>query len=391
MAERLRRTPPLDSFGFAVEAACVEQESLAILPIGATVALTPLPSTSRTHPDRRDLQVVLGSAPERISVQSSRPARRPANWVRKLTALHATLTPALEQAGCALLPGVSPIAPWPATDGASPACLRAGLRLDLPFDRAGDFGKLISAVRLVLPLIPAICAATPFRDGRNTGHRSARLRACLDLYDAFPERVGGFIPEAVFEQADHDREVLGPIAQAAARLDRAALPDLQSLDWRAATTAFEPNVVSIHAIDAQENAAADMAVLEFILAVLKAQLAGRWVSNYLQRAWSTDDLMAIMTITIKEGCQAVLTNKDYLLMFGLMKQEDVPAARLLQHLFVELYGELGENARGHIGMIIEHGDLATRILARAGKRPGIERLRSVYQQLAASRMGVAFR
>lgn len=334
---------------------------------------------------------MMGSAPERISVQSCRPARRPANWVRKLNALYATLTPALEQAGCTLLPGVSPIAPWPATDGPSPACQRAGLRLDLPFDRPGDFGRLIAAVRLVLPLIPAVAAATPFRDGRNTGHRSARLRACLDLYDAFPERVGGFIPEAVFEQADHDREVLGPIAQAAARLDRTATPDLQSLDWRAATTAFDPNVVSIHAIDAQENAAADMAVLEFILTLLKAQIAGRWVSNYLQRAWSTDDLMGMMSTTIKEGCQAVLTNKDYLLMFGLMKQEDVPAARLLQHLFVELYSELSENARSHIGLIIEHGDLATRILARTGKRPSIEKLRSAYAQVASCRTGAAFR
>lgn len=391
MAERLRRIPLLDSFGFAVEAACVQLDTMGPLPISAAVVQTPLPPTSRTHPDRRDLQVATGSSPESIMVQSIRPARRPANWVRKLNALHAALSPALELAGGQLVPGVSPFAPWPLIDGPTPACHRAGLRLDLPFDRPGDFGKLMAAVRMVLPLIPAIAASSPFRDGRPSGHRSARLRACLDLYDAFPERVGGFIPEAVFEQADHDREVLGPIAQALTRHGREAMPDLQPLDWRAASTTFEPNVISIHAIDAQENAAADMAVLEFILALLRAHVAGRWVSNYLQRAWSTDDLMSIMSFTIKDGSQAVLTNKDYLFMFGLMKQEDVPAAKLLQHLFVELYAELSENARTHIGLIIEHGDLATRLLARTGKRPGVEKLRSVYAQLAACRTGAAFR
>ena len=94
------------------------------------------------------------------------------------------------------------------------------------------------------------------------------------------------------------------------------------------------------------------------------------------------DLLAILLNTIKEGDRSVISNRDYLVMFGLLKQERMPALKLLQCLFVDLYGDLSANARQHIGMVLEHGCLASRILARTGKRPSHERIRSAYADLA---------
>ncbi len=390
MAERKRRPPLLDAFGFAAPCTAVHPATLEPLAAGGDLAATPLPATSRTHPERQDLTLAEGCDTASIIIRSSRPARRPANWVRKVQALQSALTPAVERHGALLLPSGSPVAPWGASEPI-PGCLQRALRLDLHFDRAEDFGRLHAAVRLVLPLIPAIAAATPMREGRVTGILSNRLRACLDLYDRFPERVGGFIPEAVFDQAEHDRAILGPIARSAAAAGRAEPPDPQMLNLRAATAHFEQGILSIHAIDAQENSAADMAVLEFIIAILKALVGGRWVSTYLQRAWGTDDLAAILLTTIHDGTHAIVTNRDYLLMFGLMKQEEATADRLLQHLFVELYGELSENARVHISLIIEQGCLAERLSVRLGHDPGAQRLREAFAALAACRTDGPFR
>ena len=49
------------------------------------------------------------------------------------------------------------------------------VHLNLPFDGDEEFGRLHAAIRLVLPLIPALSASTPMLDGRITGFLDTRL------------------------------------------------------------------------------------------------------------------------------------------------------------------------------------------------------------------------
>jgi hypothetical protein len=65
-----------------------------------------------------------------------------------------------------------------------------------------------------------------------------------------------------------------------------------------------------------------------------------------------------------------------------MGHEGISAGKLWQHLFVELYGDLSDNARTHIAHILEHGCLARRILDRTGPTPDRAQLRAVYAELA---------
>jgi hypothetical protein len=389
MAERARPIPLLDTFRFSAAYSCVEANGLAAADLAERIASNPLPRTSRTHPDRGDLSISAPS-PVGLMVHSARAARRPANWVRKLQALHAALDKPLAEADAVLLPGPSPMQDHGSMETA-PMLMRQGLRLIIPFSRPGDFGKLMAAVRVALPLLPAYSASTPFAGGTATGTRSTRLQRWTEASAGHPERSGAFIPEPHFDRADHDREVLGPIMQGFARNGDDPGLDPQDLDWRAATVLSEPDAIAIHAIDMQENPAADMAVLEFTLAVLRALCSGRWVSSYLQRAWDSDDLGAIMRSTIAEGSGALITNRDYLLMFGLMKQEELTAAKLVQHLFVELYGDLSENARTRIALILEHGELGARLQDHAGARPSAEHIAATARALAYCRTGASFR
>ncbi|MBK8497934.1 MAG: hypothetical protein IPL52_03740 [Flavobacteriales bacterium] len=257
------------------------------------------------------------------------------------------------------------------------------LRLDVHFDKAAEFNKAHAALRLLMPLIPALAASSPIHEGRSTGYHSSRLDARKHASDRLPELMGGsLVPEAIFEPEEYDRAILGPIAQALGPHDPNGILDPQEMNARGVTVNFDRGTLTLHVIDAQECPSANMAIVELIIAVLKALVGGRWASTYLQRAWSAEDLDAILLDTIRHGDRAIISNRDYLLMFGLLQQDSMPALKLWQHLFVDLYSELGPAARTWLDHILEHGCLASRIMARIGARPSTEKLRTAYAALA---------
>ena len=254
--------------------------------------------------------------------------------------------------------------------------------LNLPFANDDEFSKLHAAIRLLLPIIPALSASSPILDGKATGFLDSRMEAYLHHQEKLPELMGSLIPEAVFSQEDYYRTIFSPIAQAMAPFDTENVMDHHFANSRGAIARFDRGAIEIRVIDIQECPAADLAIAELIVAVLKALASGRWVSSYLQRAWNENDLLPIFLQVIKDAGGSVIANRDYLLMFGLMKQDHMHVGKLWQHLFVELYGDLSENCRQHVGHILEHGCLASRILKRTGKTPSHEVLVDVYRELA---------
>jgi hypothetical protein len=110
--------------------------------------------------------------------------------------------------------------------------------------------------------------------------------------------------------------------------------------------------------------------------------SGRWVSSYLQRAWSENDLLPIFLQVIKDAGR--VRDRQPRLPADVRVDEAGPhdVGKLWQHLFVELYGELSENCRQHVGHILEHGCLASRILKRTGRTPSHDDLVRVYRELA---------
>ncbi len=254
--------------------------------------------------------------------------------------------------------------------------------LNLPFANDTEFSKLHAAIRLLLPIIPAISASSPILDGKATGFLDARMEAYLHHQERLPELMGSLIPEAVFSQEEYYRAIFSPIAQAMAPYDTEKVMDHHFANSRGAIARFDRGAIEIRVIDIQECPGADLAVAELIVTVLKAMANGRWVSSYLHRAWSENDLLPIFLHVIKDAGNAVIANRDYLIMFGLMKQEQMSAQKIWQHLFVEVYGDLSEGCRQHIAHILEHGCLAARILAHTGKEPSHEKLVSVYSELA---------
>ncbi len=404
MPPRKRRFPLFSAYSLSVEYAIVDRTTLQVLPL-AHVVLEALANMPVLEGERRDVELAPGVAGHSLVLRSTKVMRKLPKWGPKLAALAAQVQGVLNAHNAMLLPGGAhpfylPLRDASAGNALTPAVRTVcdalfdtrkhgwsndqALRLGLHFDKADEFAKAHAAVRLLLPLIPGLTAASPILEGRITDAMDARLEAYFNAFARVPELVGPMVPEAVFDTDAHDRAILSPIAQALAAHDPENVLDAHGMDARGATTQFDPGIVYLHVIDAQESPNADLAVVEFIIAVLKALVNGRWVSNYLQRAWAAEDLQAILLDTVKEGDHATIGNRDYLLMFGLMQQEGMPALKVWQHLFVELYPELSPAARTHIAHILEHGTLATRILARTGERPTADKLRDAYAALAQS-------
>lgn len=254
--------------------------------------------------------------------------------------------------------------------------------LNLPFANDQEFGRLHSAIRMVLPIIPALSASSPILDGKPTGLMDSRMEAYLHHQERLPQLMGSLIPEAVFTQEDYYRTVFDPIGRALAPFDTGHVMDHHFANSRGAIARFDRGAIEIRVVDVQECPGADLAIAEMIVAALKAMVEGRWVSNYLQRAWHESDLLALFKDVIKDAGQATIVNKDFLIMFGLMR-EKATAQELWQHLFTELQDELSPGARERITHILTHGCLARRILKHAGPDPSAASITAVYRELAA--------
>ena len=135
-------------------------------------------------------------------------------------------------------------------------------------------------------------------------------------------------------------------------------------------------------VDIQECPGADIAIAELIVATLKALVSGRWVSNYLQRAWHHNDLLTIFKAVIKDAGATPITSKEFLLMFGL-DRPSATAGELWSHLFAEVGSDLSADSRKAITHILQQGCLAQRILKRTGTHPEAALITEVYKELAS--------
>jgi carboxylate-amine ligase len=255
------------------------------------------------------------------------------------------------------------------------------VHLNLPFANDIEFGRLHTAIRLLLPIIPAMSASSPILDGQPTGYMDSRMEAYLHHQERLPELMGSLIPEAVLTEEEYYREIFGPIGKALAPFDEQGIMDHEFANSRGAIARFDRGAIEIRVVDIQECPAADLAIAELIVETLKALVDQRWVSNYLQRAWHQKDLLAIFQDVIRHASETKLHNTDFLLMFG-MEQEEATASELWRHIFNEVKEGMSEQGQAGIRHILDHGCLAKRILKRTGLLPEKEQIIAVYKELA---------
>ena len=266
------------------------------------------------------------------------------------------------------------------------------VHLNLPFADDDEFGRLHAAIRLVLPIIPALAASTPYLEGHRTDHLDGRLHVYRHNQDRIPEMVGSVIPEAVFTEAAYEERIFAPVLAALAPHDPGRVLKKYFANSRGAIARFDRGSIEIRLIDLQECPTADLAVVALIVAVVRALVEERWSPLAAQQAWDERRLARILDACIVDADLAVIDDGDYTAAFGLDRpghsasQEPGDAPRTARGVWAHLLGQVGDALPARYGSAIEHilthGTLARRLVAALGPRPGREALRAVYAELA---------
>ena len=264
------------------------------------------------------------------------------------------------------------------------------MHINLPFDGDEEFARLHGAIRVILPLLPALAASSPIVEGRPTGLLDNRLEFYRHNCRRIPEVTGRVIPEGAASRADYDRLILGPMYDAVAPQDPEGLLRHEWLNARGAIARFERSAVEIRLLDVQECPRADLAVAAMVVAAVRALAFGRWSTIEDQRAVSTEALETALLSCIRDGERAEIADPSLLRALGPAAPRD-PGPIAAGDLWKRIYDRLREldadpdladpEVAEPLALILDRGPLARRILGDLGDDPPRSAIAATYDDL----------
>jgi glutamate---cysteine ligase / carboxylate-amine ligase len=253
------------------------------------------------------------------------------------------------------------------------------MHINLPFADDAEFARLHAAVRLVLPLLPALAASSPLAEGRATGFMDYRLDVYRHNADRVPALAGDVIPETVESRADYERRILEPMYREIAPLDPAGVLRYEWLNSRGAIARFDRNAIEVRLADAQECPQQDIAIAAATIAVIEALYAQRWSSAASHRAIATERLRDTLVACTTGAEETLIEDAQYLRLFGLGAQR-CRADELWRHLLAEC-ADARAWWRPRVAFILDRGTLARRILRAHRGDMSHARMHEVYGRL----------
>ena len=255
--------------------------------------------------------------------------------------------------------------------------------INLPFADDEEFAALHDAIRIVLPLIPALAASTPVLDGRWTGLLDTRLEHYRVNARRIPSVTGQVVPESVASRARYESQILDPLYRDIAPYDTEGILQYEWLNARGAIARFDRMAIEIRVTDAQEYPAADLAIAGAVSAVLKALIENHWTAAGPRRDMSTERLARLFRATSRHAERARIDDAEYLALFGCRKA--AMSAASLWHLLCEqtdgLDAFLDADTTRALEVILHKGPLARRIIDAVGEQCRLEDLRACYRVL----------
>ncbi len=266
--------------------------------------------------------------------------------------------------------------------------------LNLSFDGDEEFGELHAAIRLLLPLIPAIAASSPYLDGKYTGYRDARIEVYRHNQDKVPEITGQVIPEQAYSYDEYNKMIFDKVKKAIAPYDTEHLLNHFFLNSRGAIARFDRGAIEIRLVDIQECPNADIAIVELEMATLKAIVNGKFASTsrtlkeYREflRNFDTTRLAELLAKTTKDAENATIDWQEYLSVFG-MDSANTPAAPITagdiwKHIYSVVKNDLTEVSQSFMEKMLKRGTLSSALYKVLGDAPAHEAFVTEYKKLA---------
>jgi carboxylate-amine ligase len=256
--------------------------------------------------------------------------------------------------------------------------------LNLPFYDDEEFAKLHAATRIILPILPALCASSPILDGRVTGSLDTRLRFYKTNQAKIPCITGKVIPEAVFSKRNYLNTIYEKIKTEIAPYDPENLLNPIWVNSRGAIPRFDRGSIEIRVMDIQECPSADLAIVNLVIETLKAFVSGKFLDYESQTKLKTEPLAQMLDKIMDDGQQAVIDQADYLAAFGF-PGTSAKAVDLWKHILERLVrsgNDSLEKWKKEIDVILQEGTLSQRILKALKQDYSADNIKKVYRQLS---------
>ncbi len=256
------------------------------------------------------------------------------------------------------------------------------MHINLPFANDAEFARLHAAIRLVLPLLPALAASSPVMDGAPTGTLDNRLAVYRTNARRVPSVSGRVIPEPVYSRGDYERHLLQRIYDDLAPHDPDGVLRHEWVNARGAIARFDRNAIEIRVLDTQECPAADLTFAMLIVELVRALTEEAWCGLDAQQAWDMRALEALFVAAVRDADQALIEDRDFLAAFGWPERGRCRARELWQHLIETLPSVGADPARRRVlDLYLRRGALARRIAEAVGPTPARDDLAAVYARL----------
>ncbi|MFT4840385.1 MAG: carboxylate-amine ligase [Planctomycetota bacterium] len=249
------------------------------------------------------------------------------------------------------------------------------MHINLPFANASEFAQLMAAIRLVVPLVPALAASSPIYENRNGRRLDCRLAFYRGNSSKVPSMAGEIVPEAIFDMDEYRAAVLAPISRELRAHE--APPELLARDWlnaRGAIARFDRMAIEIRVADAQENPYADLAIAAAVGTLVRNLVEQSGSSLAAQQSYANAPLVNLFKSTIRHGPEAELP-PGYAQLFGGASSQTQSAGALCHRLLTNRFdgpveleeplrnilmtGTLAQRLRRSIGPDYDHRDIQT--------------------------------
>jgi len=256
------------------------------------------------------------------------------------------------------------------------------MHINLPFRGDDEFGRLHTAIRVLLPIMPALAASTPILDGRFTGFLDARMDQYAKNALRVPSVMGAVIPELVTTEQEYRDRILAPMYRDIAPLDPEGLLQDEFLNARGAIARFDRSTIEIRVLDTQECPSADLALAAVVVAALKGLVEERWSTYEEQKAWDTRRLAEILSLTIQNAGRT-LVPQEYAQLFGVYAPSNIPARVIWRRLSLSSLPQLDFDPEWEqaLAVMVDQSSLARRILAAVDNDYRPRTIRDVYRRL----------
>lgn len=250
------------------------------------------------------------------------------------------------------------------------------VHINLPFANESEFNRLHSAVRLILPLIPALSASSPFADGQASGQLDSRLAFYETNQSRFPVIAGEIIPDSVSGFDDYRNKITNPIQRSISPYDPDGILVGDWLNSRGAIARIDRGTIEIRLLDTQECAHADLILVQFVTTLVQAVCERADLLEKSDRL-TTNRLHAIYQSCVRSAENAPIYDAAFLSAFAL--NQPLSTHALLRHLLsdlVEPFLNKRENTAVARTLIRSFNEalgaksLATRILQAVRSRTG---------------------